>query len=56
MNPSTKAARLGPYPRFYSVHRPLHDHGHRPLALEVFDDFLADGNYLGPGPTPKWSA
>ena len=47
MNPSTMAARLAPYLRYYSSNRPLDDHGHRPLALVVFDDYLAEGNFLG---------
>ena len=46
MNPSTMAARLGPYLRYYSSNRPLDDHGHRPLVLVVFDDYLAEGNFL----------
>ena len=47
MNPSTMSARLAPYLRYYSTNRPLDDHGHRPLVLVVFDDFLAEGNFLG---------
>ena len=47
LNPSTMAARLAPYLRYYSSNRPLDDHGHRPLVLVVFDDFLAEGNFLG---------
>ena len=47
MNPSTMAARLAPYLRYYSSNRPLDDHGHRPLVLVVFDDYLAEGNFLG---------
>ena len=47
MNPSTMAARLAPYLRYYSSNRPLDDHGHRPLALVVFDGYLAEGNFLG---------
>ena len=39
MNPSTMAARLAPYLRYYS--------SQRPLVLVVFDDFLAEGNFLG---------
>ncbi len=46
-NPSTMSARLAPYLRYYSTNRPLDDHGHRPLVLVVFDDFLAEGNFLG---------
>ena len=47
MNPSTMAARIAPYLRYYSSNRPLDDHGHRPLVLVVFDDYLAEGNFLG---------
>ena len=47
MNPSTMSARLAPYLRYYSSNRPLDDHGHRPLVLVVFDDYLAEGNFLG---------
>ena len=47
LNPSTMTARLGPYLRYFSTNRPLDDHGHRPLVLVVFDDFLAEGNFLG---------
>ena len=47
LNPSTMSARLAPYLRYYSSHRPLDDHGHRPLVLVVFDDYLAEGNFLG---------
>ena len=47
LNPSTMTARLAPYLRYYSTNRPLDDHGHRPLVLVAFDDFLAEGNFLG---------
>ena len=47
MNPSTMSARLAPYLRYYSSNQPLDDHGHRPLVLVVFDDPLAEGNFLG---------
>ena len=46
-NPSTMAARLAPYLRYYSSNQPLDDHGHRPLVLVVFDDPLAEANFLG---------
>ena len=46
-NPSTMAARLAPYLRYYSSNQPLDDHGDRPLALVVFDDPLAEANFLG---------
>ena len=47
MNPSTMAARLAPYLRYYSSKQPLDDHGHRPLALVVFEAPLAEANFLG---------
>ncbi len=47
MNPATMVARLAPYLRYYSSQRPLDDHGHRPLVLVVFDDYLAERNFLG---------
>ena len=47
VNPSTMAARLAPYLRYYSSNRPLEDHGHRPLVLIVFEDSLAEANFLG---------
>ena len=46
-NPSTMAARLAPYLRYYSSNRPLDDHGARPMVLIVFDDHLAEANFLG---------
>ena len=46
-NPSTMAARLAPYLRYYSSSQPLDDHGHWPLVLVVFDDPLAEANFLG---------
>ena len=46
-NPSTMAARLAPYLRYYSSSQPLDDHGRRPLVLVVFDDPLAEANFLG---------
>ena len=47
LNPSTMAARLAPYLRYYSSNRPLEDHGERPVVLIVFDDPLAEANFLG---------
>ncbi len=47
VHPSTMAARLAPYLRYYSSSQPLDDHGHRPLVLVVFDDSLAETNFLG---------
>ena len=47
LNPSTMTARLAPYLRYYSSNRPLEDHGERPLVLIVFEDSLAEANFLG---------
>ena len=47
LNPSTMAARLAPYLRYYSSNRPLVDHGERPLVLIAFEDPLAEANFLG---------
>ena len=46
-HPSTMAARLAPYLRYYYSNQPRDDHGDRPLALVVFDDTLAEANFLG---------
>ena len=47
VHPSTMADRLAPYLRYYSSNQPLDDHGERPLVLVVFDDPLAEANFLG---------
>ena len=47
VRPGTMAARLAPYLRYYSSQRPLDDHGAWPLPLIVFDDALAEANFLG---------
>ena len=47
LNPSTMAARLAPYLRYYSANRPLDYHGERPLVLIAFEDHLAEANFLG---------
>ena len=47
LNPSTMAARLAPYLRYYSSTRPLDDHGERPLVLVAFEDPMAEANFLG---------
>ena len=44
---ATMAARLAPYLRYYSSNQPLDDHGHRPIVLVVFDDSIAEANFLG---------
>ena len=48
MDPSTMSARLARSLRcYYFSNRPLDDHGHGPLVLVVFDDYLGEGNFLG---------
>ncbi len=47
VRPGTMADRLAPYLRYYSSKRPLDDHGAWPLVLIVFDDYLAEGVFLG---------
>ncbi len=47
VHPSTMAARLAPYLRYSSSNRPPDDHGERPLALIVFEDYPAEANFLG---------
>ena len=46
VRPSTMSARLAPYLRYYSSHRPTDDHGVRPDVLVVFDDDLAATHFL----------
>ena len=46
VRPVTMAARLAPYLRYYSSHRPLDDHGATPAVLVVFDDELAATHFL----------
>ena len=46
-HPSTMADRLAPYLRYYASNLPLDDHGHWPLVLVVFDDPLAEANFVG---------
>ena len=46
VRPTTMAARLAPYLRYYSAHRPTDDHGVRPAVLVVFDDDLAASHFL----------
>ena len=46
VRPATMAARLAPYLRYYSSHRPTDDHGARPAVLVVFDDDLAATHFL----------
>ena len=46
VRPSTMSARLAPYLRYYSSHRPTDDHGARPSVLIVFDDGIAQTHFL----------
>jgi len=46
VRPVTMAARLAPYLRYYSSHRPTGDHGARPDVLVVFHDELAATHFL----------
>ncbi len=47
LHPSTMAARLAPYLRYSSSNRPLEDYRERLLALILFEDSLAEANFLG---------
>ena len=46
VRPATMAARIAPYLRYYSSHRPTDDHGVRPLVLVVFEDEIAQTHFL----------
>ena len=46
MRPTTMSARLAPYLRYYSTHRPTDDHGAQPAVLVVFDDDLTQTHFL----------
>ena len=46
VHPSTMAARLAPYLRYYASQRPADDHGVRPAVLVVFDDELPAHHFL----------
>ena len=46
VRPSTMSARLAPYLRYYSSHRPTDDHGVRPSVLVVFDGDIAATHFL----------
>ena len=46
VRPVTMAARLAPYLRYYSTHRPIDDHGAQPTVLVVFDEDLAATRFL----------
>ena len=46
VRPVTMAARIAPYLRYYSSHRPTDDHGAQPAVLVVFDDGLVATHFL----------
>ena len=46
VRPVTMAARLAPYLRYYTSHRPIDDHGAVPAVLVVFDDHIAQTHFL----------
>ena len=46
VRPSTMAARLAPYLRYYASQRPTDDHGLRPEVLVVFEDGVAADHFL----------
>ncbi len=46
VRPTTMAARLAPYLRYYASRRPTDDHGSRPSVLVVFRDGIAATHFL----------
>ena len=46
VRPSTMSARLAPYLRYFSSHRPTDDQGVRPSVLVVFEDDIAQTHFL----------
>ena len=46
VRPVTMAARIAPYLRYYSSHRPTDDHGAQPAVLVVFENELALTHFL----------
>ncbi|MYE33030.1 MAG: hypothetical protein F4X80_10345, partial [Chloroflexi bacterium] len=46
VRPSTMAARLAPYLRYYASHRPTDDHGVRPALLVVLRDEITADHFL----------
>ena len=46
IRPSTMAAKLAPYQRYYRDRRPTDDRGAQPLVLFAFDDSLAADRFL----------
>lgn len=49
IRPSTMAAKLAPYLRYYGAKRSVEDHGAIPLVLVAFDDELAADHFLRVG-------
>ena len=46
VRPATMAARIAPYIRYYSSHRPTDDHGVQPSVLVVFEDEITQTHFL----------
>lgn len=46
IRPSTMAAKVAPYLRYYATHRPTDDHGAEPLVLVAVEDPLAADHFL----------
>ena len=46
VRPVTMAARLAPYLRYFSSHRPVDDHGSWPILLVVFESDVAAAHFL----------
>ena len=46
VRPATMAARIAPYLRYYSSHRPTDDHGSQPIVLVVFEDEIVQTHFL----------
>ncbi|MDD9994998.1 MAG: replication-relaxation family protein [Dehalococcoidia bacterium] len=46
VRPSTMTARLAPYLRYYSSHRPTDDHGVKPALMVVFDEDIAQAHFI----------
>ncbi len=46
LHPSTMAARLAPYLRYYAADRPVADHGTAPAVVFVFEDAVAPAHFL----------
>ena len=46
VRPVTMVARIAPYLRYYSSHRPTDYHGSQPTVLVVFEDEIAQTHFL----------